>query len=111
MPVHILFLQVCIYFHNKLYRGNRATKNNSSSFDAFNSPNLNPLAEVGIEINSKFSPLLYVVKAIHIMLCLVEWDAIHRPVETKKFCVHPEMNRNVGVLRIFPGITHATVSC
>lgn len=40
---------------------------------------------------------------------LVEYDAIHRPEETKKFCVYPEMNRNVGILRIFPGITHATV--
>ena len=42
-------------------------------------------------------------------LLLVEWDAIHRPVETKKFTVYPEMNCNVGILRIFPGITHETV--
>lgn len=39
----------------------------------------------------------------------VEWDAIHRPEEIKKFNVMPEMNPNVGILRIFPGITRATV--
>lgn len=41
---------------------------------------------------------------------LVDWDAIHRPVETEKFSLNPEMNSNVGILRIFPGITRATVS-
>ena len=40
----------------------------------------------------------------------VEWDAIHRPEEIKKFSVLPEMNHNVAILRIFPGITQATVS-
>lgn len=45
------------------------------------------------------------------LLCLhaVDWDAIHRPVETKRFNVLTEMNHNVGILRIFPGITQATV--
>ena len=42
-----------MYFHNKLYRGNRSTKMNSASFEAFRSPNLPPLATVGIDINSK----------------------------------------------------------
>lgn len=40
----------------------------------------------------------------------VEWDAIHRPEELKRFNVMPEMNPNVGILRIFPGITRATVN-
>ena len=44
-------LQVAIYFHNKLFRGNRSTKTNTASFEAFQSPNLPPLASVGIDIS------------------------------------------------------------
>ena len=47
-------LQVAIYFHNKLFRGNRSTKTNSASFEAFQSPNLPPLASVGIDINGVY---------------------------------------------------------
>lgn len=43
------------------------------------------------------------------MVYVVEWDAIHRPVDTEKFKVHLNMNCNVGILRIFPGITQDTV--
>jgi len=39
----------------------------------------------------------------------VDWDGIHRPVETARFMVYSEMDRNVGILRMFPGITRATV--
>ena len=46
----ILFLQVTLYFNNKLYRGNRTTKTNSAAFDAFSSPNMTPLATVGVNI-------------------------------------------------------------
>lgn len=41
----------------------------------------------------------------------VEWEAIQRPFRLRKFKVHTEMNHNVGILRIFPGITPITVSC
>ena len=46
-------VQVTLYFDNKLLRGNRSTKINSASFDAFKSPNLSPLANVGIDITSQ----------------------------------------------------------
>ena len=42
--------QVTIYFHNRLLRGNCSTKVDSGAMDAFNSPNLHPLAELGINI-------------------------------------------------------------
>lgn len=42
-----------MYFNNKLLRGNRVTKMNSSGYDAFSSPNIPPLATVGIDINSE----------------------------------------------------------
>src|SRR5574344_2104735 len=42
--------EVAIYFGSKLLRGNRSTKVNSESFEAFSSPNLEPLAVAGINI-------------------------------------------------------------
>ncbi|MBR3855762.1 MAG: type I asparaginase [Bacteroidaceae bacterium] len=42
--------EVCIYFHQKLMRGNRCTKTSADSFDAFNSPNCTYLATAGMEI-------------------------------------------------------------
>ena len=57
-PIYIyiyiyIYIQVCIFFHNKLYRGNRAVKIASGEYEAFSSPNLPPLASVGTEINGK----------------------------------------------------------
>ncbi len=46
-------LQVCLYFFNELYRGNRVTKVDAGSFNAFSSPNLGPLATAEVDITSK----------------------------------------------------------
>lgn len=40
----------------------------------------------------------------------VNWETVWRANTKKKFRVHTNMNRNVGLLRIFPGITAAAVS-
>uniref|UniRef100_A0A7N6C012 asparaginase n=1 Tax=Anabas testudineus TaxID=64144 RepID=A0A7N6C012_ANATE len=72
--------EVCLYFYNKLYRGNRVTKVDAGSFNAFSSPNLPPLATAEVDIRSK--PVMY---------------------------SNGPLNRNVGLLRLFPGITAATV--
>uniref|UniRef100_A0A667XC55 asparaginase n=1 Tax=Myripristis murdjan TaxID=586833 RepID=A0A667XC55_9TELE len=82
--------EVCLYFHNKLYRGNRVTKVDAGSFNAFNSPNLPPLANAEVDIT-------------------INWDTVWRANTTAKFRVSTELNRNVGLLRLFPGITAATV--
>ncbi len=42
--------EVCVFFNNKLYRGNRCHKLNATSFDAFSSPNYPWLGEVGINL-------------------------------------------------------------
>lgn len=42
--------EVCIFFGTKLFRGNRAIKISSTSYEAFVSPNFPPLAEVGLDI-------------------------------------------------------------
>ena len=44
-------LQVAIYFHNALLRGNRSTKKDAGALDAFSSPNLSPLAVTEINIH------------------------------------------------------------
>ncbi|KAM9433567.1 60 kDa lysophospholipase-like isoform 5-T5 [Salvelinus alpinus] len=82
--------EVCLYFHHKLYRGNRVTKVDSGSFNAFNSPNLAPLANAEVDIK-------------------INWDTVWRANTTSRFRVSTPMNRNVGLLRLFPGITAVTV--
>ncbi|XP_071353797.1 60 kDa lysophospholipase isoform X3 [Trachinotus anak] len=82
--------EVCLYFYNKLYRGNRVTKVDAGSFSAFSSPNLAPLATAEVDIT-------------------INWDTVWRANTTARFQVSTELNRNVGLLRLFPGITAATV--
>lgn len=43
--------EVTLYFHNRLYRGNRARKLDASGFHAFKSPNFPALVEVGSQIS------------------------------------------------------------
>ncbi|XP_054894833.1 60 kDa lysophospholipase isoform X2 [Poeciliopsis prolifica] len=82
--------EVCLYFYNKLYRGNRVTKVDAGSFNAFTSPNLPPLADAEVDFK-------------------INWDTVWRANTTAKFQVRTELNRNVGLLRLFPGITSSTV--
>lgn len=77
--------EVCIFFQNKLYRGNRTRKYNAEYFNAFRSDNYPPLAETGINIDFNYHAIIY-------------------PYGEKKLTVHKSMNNNVAILRIFPGI-------
>ncbi|EDW06385.1 L-asparaginase [Drosophila mojavensis] len=81
--------EVCIFFGNKLMRGNRTVKVSSNSLDAFDSPNVPPLAQIGINVN-------------------VDYRLIFRPCTVERFCVHSQLDENVGLLRIFPSISLAT---
>ncbi|WP_394129939.1 asparaginase [Shewanella maritima] len=45
--------EVCLFFNNKLFRGNRSTKAHADGFDAFASPNFPILLEAGIKIRLK----------------------------------------------------------
>jgi L-asparaginase len=78
--------EVCIYFDNELTRGNRTTKFSAEHFDAFNSPNYPPLAEVGLHLKYNFSN-------------------IHYPDKKKRLKVHKTFDNNVGILKLFPGIS------
>lgn len=42
--------EVCVYFRNRLYRGNRILKTNAGGFNAFSSPNYPALAEYGVSL-------------------------------------------------------------
>lgn len=75
--------EVCLYFGNKLFRGNRATKVSSDELRAFDSPNFPSLAEAGVRIN------------LHEKL-------IREP--GKGLNLSPFKEHQVAVLKLFPGI-------
>lgn len=77
--------EVCIFFENRLMRGNRTTKINAEGFNAFRSYNLPPLARAGIHIK-------------------YESHLIRRPDSNKPFRPHFLMDNRVIILTLFPGI-------
>jgi len=77
--------EVCIYFHHKLLRGNRTKKVTSEGFAAFHSDNYPCLVEVGIHYD-------------------VRWSAISRMPNRKQFTVQTDLNNNIAVCYLFPGI-------
>ncbi|TKD66585.1 asparaginase [Flavobacterium sp. ASW18X] len=81
-----LIQEVSLYFEYKLYRGNRTIKMNAEHFEAFTSPNYPPLMESGVHLKAQSSFL-------------------YRPKSKRKIKVHKQLDRNVAVLKIFPGIT------
>lgn len=82
--------EVCIYFNSVLLRGNRARKNESVQFNAFESENYPVLAEAGIKIEYNKPYLKH-----------YDSDAILK--------VHQTFDDNVLILKLFPGITDKVV--
>lgn len=82
--------EVCVYFENKLMRGNRTTKYNSEHFNAFESPNYPNFAEAGI--NLKFN-----------------YGAIHYLTNKKNLVIHTKLDTSIVILKIFPGINKQTI--
>ena len=82
--------EVCIFFDNKLMRGNRTCKVSAQFFNAFVSPNYPLLAHVGININ-------------------YDDVEIHYPDEDMPLKPHFNMDNNVVVLKLFPGINRQVV--
>lgn len=81
--------EVCVFFENKLFRGNRVSKFNAENFQAFISGNYPSLAEAGVDIRYKK-------------------HLITKP-NFKKLKVHTALDPNVGILKLFPGITNAAI--
>jgi L-asparaginase len=82
--------EVCIYFENKLLRGNRTIKFSAEHFNAFTSPNLPPLAEAGLQIRYNRN--------------LIRYPTVRRPLK-----VSAGFDTGVAVLRLFPGIGQGVV--
>src|SRR5574344_1039709 len=83
--------EVCIYFDEKLLRGNRTTKRSADNFNAFESFNYPMLAEAGINIRYYEERIL-------------------KPDLTKPLKPHFIYDNNVIVLSLFPGIQETMVS-
>ena len=81
--------EVAVYFEYQLYRGNRTHKANADHFEAFVSANYPPLAEAGVYL--KFNR----------RYC--------RKANKESLQVHSKMNANITVIKLFPGITKASV--
>jgi L-asparaginase len=78
--------EVGLYFEYKLYRGNRTTKINAEHFEAFESMNYPNLAESGVHLK-------------------VNYDYLWRPKSNEDLVVQTAMDTNVGLLKLFPGIS------
>jgi L-asparaginase len=77
--------EVCVYFHNKLFRGNRTIKMDASSFAAFASPNFPALASIGTDV----------IIRRHLLL----------PSPAKKLQIQLIDSMAAGALRLFPGFS------
>ncbi|MXQ87440.1 hypothetical protein E5288_WYG000141 [Bos mutus] len=82
--------EVCLFFQNQLFRGNRVTKVDARRFAAFCSPNLPPLATVGADVT-------------------ISQELVRRVRGQGRLVVHSSMERNVGLLRLYPGIPASLV--
>src|SRR4030043_248440 len=60
--------EVGIFFENKLYRGNRTSKNNVEEFNAFISGNYPALAESGVHIRFNYSAVLQPEKNLSLVV-------------------------------------------
>ncbi|MFA5959033.1 MAG: asparaginase [Tatlockia sp.] len=80
---HQPIYEVCIYFNQRLLRGNRAQKISAERFKAFDSPNFLPLASIGITIELHKERLL--------------------PRPTKPFHLQTLSPQFIANFRLFPG--------
>ncbi len=82
--------EVCIYFDNKLTRGNRTTKLSAEHFDAFSTPNYPSLAEVGLHLRYNTHSIRHIDPGA-------------------KLVIHKKFDTNVAILKLFPGINRKLV--
>ena len=77
--------EVCIYFSGHLMRGNRTTKQSAEEFNAFESFNYPHLADAGVQIT-------------------YHEELIHRPNFNKPMVPHFQLDSNVIIFSLFPGV-------
>lgn len=81
--------EVSLFFKDKLYRANRTTKKNAEHFEAFESFNYPCLAKAGVHIEYR--------------------KHLIRQADNQALEIWDKTDRNVAVLKLFPGITESVV--
>ena len=84
-----LIHEVCIFFDNKLFRGNRSFKYNSAKFEAFRSPNYPVLVEAGVYLKYNYDALINNAGM--------------------DFRLRTKLDNSVSVLKLYPGISREVV--
>ncbi len=82
--------EVGLYFEYKLYRGNRTTKINAEHFQAFASFNHPPLVESGVHLK-------------------VNTEALYNPNKRKKLKVHKNLETDILLVKMYPGLNETTI--
>ena len=82
--------EVCLYFDNKLFRGNRTTKVNSDQFKAYASFNYPELAESGVDLK-------------------INYNNVYKPINSDTV-FYNKLDDRVSVLRLYPGISKEIVN-
>ena len=83
--------EVCIFFEDTLFRGNRTTKKNVEHFNAFESYNYPPLAKAGVHLK-------YFRSSIH-------YHENNLPLR-----IRTKTDQNIAILKLYPGITEEMVN-
>lgn len=82
--------EVGLFFNNKLYRGNRSIKAYADGFNAFDSPNMPPLLEAGININLVAGVVAKEDTSLE---------------QSKRVIVREITPQPIGVVHLYPGIS------
>ncbi|CAD8187753.1 unnamed protein product [Paramecium pentaurelia] len=88
---HFTIPEVLICFQDKLLRGNRAQKVNSSSLDSFDSPKFTPLGYFGVNIS-------------------IKWDIIMKNPNEENLQVNKKFCTNISLIRLNPLLNHVTLN-
>lgn len=88
---HFDIPEVCIYFNNKLFRGNRSKKMDAASFAAFASPNFPALGKVGTDMRIR--------------------RELMRESSREKLAVRAIQPAVIHTVRLFPGMSADALSC
>ena len=83
--------EVCIFFENQLFRGNRTIIYNAEQFHAFCTPNYPALAEAGIHIKYNSNAILYP-------------ETWRKPLK-----IHTKICCDLAIIKLFPGINEKTL--
>lgn len=96
LAAHYPIPEVGLFFNNRLYRGNRATKADADGFNAFDSPNYPPLVEAGIHIEVNEKALLA--------------QTAKSADKKDKLNVIDIKDQPIGVVSLYPGISHLVIA-